>query len=510
MKKKIIWICIFFIILSFVYSKQVGGYYIKTGIDNFPESYKSYLRELEKKHINWKFEALYTELSWDDVILNENIFGKNVVPKSYSDRWKNTKPGEYNVEIDGNMVDCSRQALEYIMDPRNFLNNVRIFQFENLSSNIHNTTKDSVEKILYGTEFYQKKVNYLDESGNTIYTDKSYSELIVDASKVSGVSAFHLASHIKQEIGPFLSHKSISGDVDGFRGLYNFYNIGATSSTTALGAIKNGLQYARDGKGASQTTKNLYMIPWTTKAKAVTGGAIFIGRSYINRGQNNLYLQKFHVVDNSSNNLFWHQYMTNLLDPYSESKLTYNGYYNSGLLDDTIYFVIPVYENMPNIMTDSPNINSDDYTDDGTKVIVNVNTSLNVRSGPGTQYEVITNLYNKNIVTRLKKGCGSGELWDKVQLDNGMIGYVFQGYVESYKDIIDNVDGNNIMYGDVNGDKKIDSIDLLVLQRHILGIIKLQGGNYKAARINRDGKKPSTVDLLLIQRHILGIQVIKQ
>ena len=37
--------------------------------------------------------------------------------------------------------------------------------------------------------------------------------------------------------------------VDGFKGLYNFYNIGATSSAENLGAIKNGLQYAKDRKG---------------------------------------------------------------------------------------------------------------------------------------------------------------------------------------------------------------------------------------------------------------------
>lgn len=34
----------------------------------------------------------------------------------------------------------------------------------------------------------------------------------------------------------------------GYEGLYNFYNIGATSSNTVLGAIKNGLEYALNGK----------------------------------------------------------------------------------------------------------------------------------------------------------------------------------------------------------------------------------------------------------------------
>ena len=121
------------------------------GISNFPDSYKPYLEELQKKHPNWKFTALYTNLDWKYVIDEENVFGKNLVPKNYSDSWKNTTPGQYNVEIDGGFVDSSRQAVEYCMDPRNFLNEVRIFQFEGLSFDDNITNLEGSEKILYGT-----------------------------------------------------------------------------------------------------------------------------------------------------------------------------------------------------------------------------------------------------------------------------------------------------------------------------------------------------------------------
>lgn len=67
-----------------------------------------------------------------------------------------------------------------------------------------------------------------------------------------------------------------------------------------------------------------------------------------------------------------------------------------------------------------------------------------------------------------------------------------------------------IVYGDVNGDGRINSIDLLVLQRHILEIEKLQGVFLKAGNINKNGKNPSSLDSLLIQRHILRLQVITQ
>ena len=67
-----------------------------------------------------------------------------------------------------------------------------------------------------------------------------------------------------------------------------------------------------------------------------------------------------------------------------------------------------------------------------------------------------------------------------------------------------------VLYGDINGDGKINSVDLLVLQRHILEIQTIEEIFQKAGNINKNGKKPTSVDLLLIQRHILEIQIIKQ
>ena len=410
------------------------------GIENFPSSYQPYLKELAKKHPNWKFTALYTNLDWNYVIEQENQFGKNLVPKNYSDAWKNTTPGQYNVEVDAGWVDSSKQAVQYCMDPRNFLNEVRLFQFEGLSYDEHTNNLDGIEKILYGTEFYNSKVSYYDSNGNTINMSEKYSDLILKGGRTSQVSPYHLASRIKQEVGPFLSHSSISGLVEGFKGLYNFYNIGATSSSEPMGAIKNGLQYAKDGKGASQETKNKYLIPWNTKERAITGGAIFIGSSYINVGQNTIYLQKFHVSSTNGGSLFWHQYMTNVLAPYSESKSIYNGYQKTGILDTSITFIIPVYNNMPEIPTDSPSINSNDFTQDNTKVYCNA-TNVNIRTGPSTSYEVITTVTSQDKMTRIMKGKQQGERWDKVILENGIIGYIFQQYVTELPDVeIESID----------------------------------------------------------------------
>lgn len=430
MKRKYLFVAILFLLMSvslFLYFQVIASTKLD-GIESFPTSYQPYLKELEKKHPNWKFTALYTNLDWNYVINQENVFGKNLVPKNYSDSWKNTTPGQYNVEIDSGWVDSSRQAVEHCMDPRNFLNEVRLFQFEDLSYDEHTNNLDGIEKILYGTEFYNRKVSYLDANGNMISMNEKYADLILRGGKTSQVSPYHLASRIKQEVGPFLSHSSISGNVEGFKGLYNFYNIGATSSAEPMGAIKNGLQYAKDGKGASQATKDKYLIPWNTKERAITGGGIFIGSSYINVGQNTIYLQKFDVNDDRGSDLFWHQYMTNVLAPYSESKSIYNGYQKSGLLETPISFIIPVYDNMPIIPTQSPSINSSDFATDNTKVYCNGN-NVNIRTGPSTSYEIITSVNQQDRMTRIAKGKQAGERWDKVILENGIVGFIYQTYV---------------------------------------------------------------------------------
>ena len=223
------------------------------------------------------------------------------------------------------------------MDPRNFLNEVRIFQFEKLSYDT-SQTKAAVERILYGTEFYQRKVSYKTSNGETINLNRTYSDLIWDAAVYSGVSPYHLASRMRQELGAFITHPSISGTVSGYEGLYNFYNIGATSSSENLGAVKNGLSFARTGGKLSEQEKANLFIPWDTPERAIKGGAVFIGKSYISVGQNTLYLQKFSVNTDYPENLYWHQYMTNCLAPYGEALSIYKAYQNNEMLNSSIRF----------------------------------------------------------------------------------------------------------------------------------------------------------------------------
>lgn len=315
----------------------------------FPESYKPYLRSLHQQFPNWKFVAYHTGLDWNTVIVNQNIVGKNLITNSKTIAWKSLEPKAYNWETDKFMpydgttwVTASKQALEYYMDPRNFLLPRSVFQFELLEYRSDYQNQIGVERILMSTPMSNAKYSFMDELTGT-NSEFLYSETFMRAAEYSGVSPFHLATRVKQEVvtGPTTFSTSVTGTVPGYEGYYNFYNIGATHSTTPGGAVLNGLKYAMNGS-TSATNNQLFLIPWNNQYRSIVGGAKFIGNNYINRGQNTGYLQKFNVTSYSRYN---HQYMANVEAANAEASKTYNAYVS--MLDVPIVFSIPVYLNMP-------------------------------------------------------------------------------------------------------------------------------------------------------------------
>lgn len=66
-----------------------------------------------------------------------------------------------------------------------------------------------------------------------------------------------------------------------------------------------------------------------------------------------------------------------------------------------------------------------------------------------------------------------------------------------------------VIYGDPSGDGKINALDLLKVQKHILGLSSLGGSNLEAADPSRDGKV-NALDLLKVQKNILGVSSINQ
>ena len=92
----------------------------------------------------------------------------------------------------------------------------------------------------------------------------------------------------------------------------------------------------------------------------------------------------------------------------------------------------------------------------------------------------------------------------------------YTGYkVKTYQTIYDKNGGEMarytfVIYGDVNGDGAVTSMDLLYVKRHILGTKLLEEPYLTAADANRGNDGITSIDLLYIKRHILDIRYIEQ
>ena len=67
-----------------------------------------------------------------------------------------------------------------------------------------------------------------------------------------------------------------------------------------------------------------------------------------------------------------------------------------------------------------------------------------------------------------------------------------------------------LIYGDVDGSGVINARDLLVLQRYLLNKTELSQIQVKASITDKKSQVPYALDLLVIQRHILGMYTIEQ
>ena len=532
----------------------------------FPESYKVKLRQLRAQHPTWVFKAQHLSMTWKRATYEEGKPLKNAI--TTPEAWMSMEKGAYNwntntyVAVDsGGWVSATKEVVAYYMDPRNFLDETYIFQFEDLQYS-DTQTLEGVKAIL-PSRF-----------------DKHAADLL-KAAKESKVSAYFLATRMTQE-GSQIDGDFVGDDGTSYKGYYNFFNYGAYAGSqygTYHGAVTNGAIYAKEAG-------------WNTPYKCLLGSAEKIGSSYINKGQNTLYYQKFNVA---GENLYNHQYMTNVQAPSSEGRIRAQSATDAEK-SGALTFIIPVYKTMPEEAAPLPGKtgNNNNFLDkltvsgctisptfdryvktytgeiaDPAVTSVKITATKNYKdakvSGAGTKtlkpgenvFSVIvtatsgqTRTYTITIITpddpnapdepdkptTPKPTVGSKEYTvdetvtgvqpttkvsdfiTTLKVTNGTAELVTadgkkkaDGTVAT-GDILRLYDGDKklvsshpvVIYGDVNGDGKVNSVDLRRTQRHILKVSSVNGYQLTAADVNRDGKVNS-VDLRRAQRYILGI-----
>lgn len=412
----IIYMCFSQIFASKTYAQSIENY--SSRINSYP-GYSELIDSLKAKYPNWNFKILYTGLDWNQVIKNETtvVHGRNLVYCDKSGAWICSSCGGKAYD-NGNWRCASEAAVSYYMDPRNWINEDYIFQFENLSFDSNTQSVDGVSKILANTPWAQgSSITYRKTDGSTGTINKSYAQVIYEAARDANISAYHLAARIVQEQGNGSTPSATaSGTYSGYNGYYNFCNIGATGNSSSA-VIARALSYAQSSG-------------WTDPETSIRKSAAYIARNYISIGQSTLYLQKYDV-DSSDGSLYTHQYMQNISAAASESSSVRSSYSKLGILNSSFTFLIPVYENMPSSRCASP-----DSSSIMTQNVKVTGDEVSVRSSGSLLGGLITRVNTGDVLLRIEcaASTANGYYWDKVVLPSGAKGYIARNYITPIED----------------------------------------------------------------------------
>lgn len=294
-------------------------------IDEFPEDYQSDLEELKEAHPTWNFIPGKTGLTWKEALDAEDEGSRNLVSPEEPKNQRESSDKRY----DGRWYKANRETIAHYMDPRNFLNEEDIYQFLVQTYEEGAQNEDTVSDVIEGSFM---------EDGNPGGDYDSYAECINEAGKEAGVNPNVLGAMIIMEQG-WDGSSLVSGDKAGYKGYYNFYNIGAYTTST-MSSVERGLWYAKgEGEG-----KDSYNRAWDSPYKSIEGGAEFYKENYIDNNQNTYYTKKYNVM-NGKDEVGEHQYMTNVEGAQGEGKLMSRAYKENN--DMSLTFEIPIYDNMP-------------------------------------------------------------------------------------------------------------------------------------------------------------------
>ncbi len=427
---------IFYLAIEIIYNREIQARQRTndlSNLENYQEIYTN-IQELKTSHPNWNFTILYTGLDWNTVLANETtaVHTRSLLyytlAKGNAADWVCPDCG-LNLKENGSWYCASNKTVSYYMDPRNWLNEDYIFAYETLSFNEGVHTLEGVKSILAGSFMDTDTISFLNVEGGTEVLNKSYAQIIYEAGKINNVSPYHLAARIRQEqgnggssliSGNYTYTDSETGVSTTYTGYYNYFNVGASGSSTPE-IIKNGLERAKSSG-------------WTNPEYAIHGGASFLKGGYIGNYQDTLYLQKYHVDSASKYSLYNHQYQQNVSAPYTESLDVYDAYESLGILNNSFNFIVPIYENMPNTASVKPGRKISLHTEN---VVVNTLYSpLTVRSGPSINDKEKGKVPKGTTIVRIERAeeiSSDGRYWDKIFYNNGseaLIGYASREYLK--------------------------------------------------------------------------------
>ena len=354
---------------------------------------------IKKNHPNWTFTIMETNLDWNQVIKAE-YSGHGASPRNLvqgkSGSWICSICGDKPYD-NGSWRCASEMTIRYYIDTRNWLTDSQyLFQFLQIDY------KDTTDEQIYNS------------LANTFLHNQDYAREINEACRESNVNPYYVVARVIQEQGT--KGGSTWKMEDGGVTYYNLFNVGASGNSPAE-IRANALARAKANN-------------WTSVKASIKGGVDTL-TDYINAKQNTQYLNKFDVEPYAG--LYTHQYMQNIEAPKNEASKMYTLMKEAGLLDESLNFIIPVYNNMPEQASASPDGVGEIYPKNIR--IKEGHSNVSLRASATTNSSVIYTIPDSSVVLLSVERLNNG--WHKVVLTDGRYGYV--KFDTSYLEEIDDV-----------------------------------------------------------------------
>lgn len=368
--------------------------------------YKDKLDSIKRAHPNWNIKIMETGLDWNQVIIAEKSFASSNSPYSLIQgkygAWICSECGMKGYD-NGSWYHASEATIKYYMDPRNWLdpNSSSILQFMQIGESVNASDEEIYSAI---------KGSFLDRDGKGMENAAAINR----ASRENKANQFYVVARILQEQGTNGGGTWCMKDGDAY--YYNLFNIGATGSGSS-NIIANALATAkRNG--------------WNSVEKSISGGIKTLFSDYINQKQDTIYLNKFDVETYKG---LYHQYMQNIEAPKNESAIMYGKIKDTGILNQALTLVIPVFYNMPDKISVSPQVLAE--TGPVNIRVKSGHSDINVRAERNTSSKIVTTIKDSSVVVLSVERYGDG--WHKIVLENGTVGYVLfnASYFEEINDV---------------------------------------------------------------------------
>ena len=421
----------------------------------------------------------------DEVTLQKLMDATDVVVKTTNyninfNRAVDIQMSQGSPKYDGaGQIPADKPNVKYYLNPSNFSEgSPQFLQFLILdeSTNLSATTLNE---------------NFLNNSGTLTGEGQAF----IDAGKAYGLNELYLIAHALHETSHGTSTLAKGVGVDGNGNVvrdsngniirdinhkdvdhivYNMYGYGAHDDNPTNGGAK----YAFDNG-------------WFSPGEAVIGGAERIANSYIARGQNTLYKMKWDPEYLANNNSLGRQYATHIMWAEIQAKMLHN-MLGSSINDFPLRYDIPEYLNQPGSdgsKPPPPTQNDNDYPSGIIGTVATSSTGLNLREGPGTNYDVIKSIPKDSEVEILDDN-ESGWLNIRHNGDQGWVSEDFIDIKNLYKVNGDGVNYRTSPAGEVAGYLSNELVGLSLDSNYniVSEEAELGGTNYTWYRITINGQ----------------------